>query len=94
MALLVARSDLPFRRFFAGFWLTPLVVPAYVSGIAWLDACTPAPGDKVADVSAAWLSGPGGVVLLLSLQGAPLAYLLVFARSGLSGSGCSRTQRG
>lgn len=80
MALLVGRSDLPLRRFFAGAWLAPLVIPAYVSGIAWLDAYTRAGlTDKVAHVSAGWLSGPGGVVLLLSLQGAPLVYLLAAA---------------
>lgn len=80
MALLVARSDLPFRRFFGVVWLAPLVIPAYVSGIAWLDAYFRAGlTDEVAHVSAGWLSGPGGVVLLLALQGAPLAYLLVFA---------------
>jgi iron(III) transport system permease protein len=80
MALLIGRSDLPLRRFFAGAWLAPLVIPPYVSGIAWLDAYTRAGlTDKVAHVSAGWLSGPGGVVLLLSLQGAPLVYLLAAA---------------
>jgi len=33
MALLVARSDVAFRRLFAAAWVTPLVVPAYVT--AW-----------------------------------------------------------
>ena len=80
MALLVARSDLPARRFFAGAWLMPLVVPAYVTGLAWLDAYYRAGlTDAVAHVAANWISGAGGVVVLLGLQGAPLAYLVVLA---------------
>ena len=80
MALLVARSDLPFRRWFAGAWVAPLIVPAYVTGVAWLDAYTSAGlSDHVAHLAANWLGGPVGVVLLLGLQGAPLAYLLVLA---------------
>lgn len=80
MALLVARSDLPLRRWFGGAWVAPLIVPAYVTGVAWLDAHSRAGlSDDLAHVAVNWLSGPGGVVLLLALQGAPLIYLLVFA---------------
>lgn len=85
MALLVARSDLPFRRFFACVWVAPLIVPAYVTGLAWLDSYTRAGlSDELLHASVSWLSGAGGVVLLLALQGAPLAYLLVLValRSG------------
>jgi len=80
MALLVARSDLPFRRWFAGAWVAPLIIPAYVTGLAWLDAYTQAGlTDQVAHLSAGWIIGPVGVALLLGLQGAPLAYLLILS---------------
>lgn len=88
MALLVAKSDLPFRRWFASVWVAPLVVPAYVTGLAWLDSYTRAGlSDELFHLSANWLSGAAGVVLLLALQGAPLAYLVVFValRSGSIG---------
>ena len=80
MALLVARSDLPLRRFFACAWVAPLVIPAYVVGLAWLDAYTRAGlSDHLSHLAANWVSGPFGVALLLGLQGAPLAYLIVLA---------------
>ena len=80
MALLVARSNIAFRRAFAGAFVIPLVVPAYVTGLAWLDAYYRAGlTDEVAHFSADWISGAAGVVLLLGLQGAPLAYLIVLA---------------
>lgn len=88
MALLVARSDLPFRRLFAFAWVAPLVIPAYVTGLAWLDAYTRAGlTDELAHLSANWLSGAVGVALLLGLQGAPIAYLVVLAALGSGRTG-------
>lgn len=88
MALLVGRSDVPFRRLFACAWVAPLVIPAYVTGLAWLDAYTRAGlTDELTHLSVNWLSGAGGVVLLLGLQGAPLAYLIVLAALGSRSTG-------
>lgn len=88
MALLVARSDLPFRRWFAAAWVAPLIIPAYVTGLAWLDAYTQAGlTDQIAHLSAGWIIGPAGLAILLGLQGAPLAYLLILAALSAEGIG-------
>lgn len=84
MALLSTRSDLPGRRLFGVLWVAPLLIPAYVTGLAWTGAYFRGGlSDEWFAVSFGWLEGPVGLGLLLALQGSPLAYLLI--RSNLSG---------
>lgn len=84
MAVLATRSDLPGRRVLGMLWVAPLLIPAYVVGLAWLGAYFRGglSGHWIG-IECSWLEGPIGLVLLLGLQGCPLAYLLI--RSVLSG---------
>jgi iron(III) transport system permease protein len=66
LALLVSRTDLPFRRFFAVAFAIPLAIPSYVAAYAWLAAYRP-------------VAGLGGAVLVLTACTYPYVYLPVVA---------------
>jgi len=84
MAILATRSDLPGRRVLGVLWVAPLLIPAYVTGLAWLGAYFRGGlSGQWVGIDCSWLEGPIGLVVLLGLQGCPLAYLLI--RSVLSG---------
>jgi iron(III) transport system permease protein len=84
MAILACRSDLPGRRVLGVLWAAPLLIPAYVTGLAWLGAYFRGGlSDQWVGIAWSWLEGPIGLAVLLGLQGCPLAYLLI--RSVLSG---------
>lgn len=63
--------------------ILPLLVPDFVAGFSWVQAYAPAGlTDQAIGVSAPWLLGPAGVVLVLAVGAVPLAYLVV--ASGLA----------
>lgn len=79
-ALVIERTDIRGRGLLRVGMLMPLLVPDFVAGISWLRAY--APGGLVDDllgISFPWLSGPIGVVVVLSAGAVPLAYLVVGA---------------
>jgi iron(III) transport system permease protein len=64
---------------FAGM-LLPLLVPPFVSALGWMAAYGPGGVlDDVAGLSASWLVGPAGVVLLLTVNAVPIAFLIIVA---------------
>lgn len=80
-ALLTLRSDLPGRRAIGLLLLLPLLTPPFVQSVSWLRAY--ARGGLVWHwwgVSAEWLRGPLGVIVLLALEAYPLVYLLAGAQ--------------
>src|SRR4051794_829284 len=80
MALVLRRRDLPGRAFLRVAVLLPLAVPDFVLGYSWTQAY--ARGgftDSVLGLHWAGLLGPVGVWLVLVVDAAPLAYLVVAA---------------
>jgi len=72
VALLLERTDVPFRRTIGALCLLPLLIPAYVSAIGWLSVFRGARG-------VAWC------IAILALSYFPI--VLIFARAGLRGIG-------
>ncbi len=82
-AVLTERVDFLGRRLLRIAMLVGLIVPGYVSGIAWLSAYGPAGlSDRVAGLQLPGLQGPLGICLVLGAEAAPLVFLIVAA--GLS----------
>ncbi|MGZ4538473.1 MAG: ABC transporter permease [Blastococcus sp.] len=78
LALVLRRPDLPGRAFWRGAVLLPLVVPDFVLGYSWSQAYGVAGfTDSVLGVHWTGLLGAGGVWLVLAVNSAPLAYLVV-----------------
>ena len=78
LALVLRRPDLPGRAFWRGAVLLPLVVPDFVLGYSWSQAYGVAGfTDSVLGVHWAGLLGAGGVGVVLAVNSAPLAYLVV-----------------
>lgn len=84
MALLITRTNIPGRLIFGFAWSVPLLIPAYVTGLAWIGAY--AQGGLTSEwlgIRLGMLSSPWGLVVLLAVEGYPIAYLLI--ASGLLG---------
>jgi iron(III) transport system permease protein len=78
MALVLRRPDLPGRRFWRVAVLLPLLVPDFVLGYSWTQAYARAGfTDSMLGLHWAGLLGPPGVWLVLVVNSAPLAYLVV-----------------
>jgi iron(III) transport system permease protein len=78
IALVLRRPDLPGRAFWRMAVLLPVVVPDFVLGYSWTQAYARAGfTDTVAGVHWAGLLGPVGVWVVLVVNAAPLAYLVV-----------------
>lgn len=75
LAFLVVRTDLPGRRFFGVAAALPLVIPSYVTALAFIAAV--GPGGLVA--GATWVFGFEGAWLALTLATYPYVFLLVAA---------------
>jgi len=73
LALLVVRTDLPFRRAWTVLFALPLGIPAFVSSYTWVAA------SYELFPQATFLYGLGGAVLVLSLAVYPYIYLPVVA---------------
>ncbi len=79
-AVLTERVDFAGRRLLRVMMLVGLIVPGYVSGIAWLNAYGPAGiSDRALGVQLPGLQGPLGISLVLGAEAAPLVFLLVAA---------------
>jgi iron(III) transport system permease protein len=78
LALVLRRTDLPGRAFWQVAVLAPVVVPDFVLGYSWTQAYARAGfTDTVLGLHWAGLQGPVGVWLVLVVNAAPLAYLVV-----------------
>jgi iron(III) transport system permease protein len=79
-AVLTERVDFAGRHLLRVMMLVGLIVPGYVSGIAWLSAYGPAGlTDRALGIQLPGLQGPLGVSLVLGAEAAPLVFLLVAA---------------
>ena len=78
LALLLRRPDLPARSFWRAAVLLPVVLPDFVLGYSWTQAYARA-GFTDTLVGLHWTSllGPVGVWVVLVVNAAPLAYLVV-----------------
>ncbi len=78
LALVLRRPDLPGRALWQAVVLLPLLVPDFVLGYSWTQAYARAGfTDTLLGVHWAGLLGPAGVWLVLVVNAAPLAYLVV-----------------
>jgi iron(III) transport system permease protein len=78
LALVLRRSDLPGRAFWQLAVLAPVVVPDFVLGYSWTQAYARAGfTDTLLGLHWAGLQGPLGVWLVLVVNAAPLAYLVL-----------------
>ncbi|MGR3782252.1 MAG: ABC transporter permease [Albimonas sp.] len=86
-ALLLGLTNVRFKTAFVFLILAPMMIPPHVTAIAWIQSLGPSSvllrtlGIAPPLGSTHPLYSPGGIVLLLAIQHAPLAMLLV--RSGL-----------
>src|SRR4051812_39624440 len=78
LALLLRRPDLPARSFWRAAVLLPVVLPDFVLGYSWTQAYARAGfTDTLVGLHWTGLLGPVGVWLVLVVNAAPLAYLVV-----------------
>lgn len=80
LAVLTERTDVPGRRGLRMAMLLALVIPGYVAALGWLD--TYGPGgltDDLLGVAFPALVGPAGIVAVMGVEAAPIAYLIVVA---------------
>ncbi len=80
LAVLTERTDVPGRRGLRLAMLVALIVPGYVAALGWLN--TYGPGGMVDDllgVAFPALVGPAGIVAVMGVEAAPIAYLIVVA---------------
>lgn len=81
-AAAVAVSEIRGRRrlIVVGAMVLPLLIPPFVSALSWVAAY--APGGLVDDVtglSAGWVVGPAGVIVVLVVSAMPIAFLVLLA---------------
>jgi iron(III) transport system permease protein len=80
IALLTERTDVPGRRGLRVAMLLALIVPGYVAAMGWLAAYGPGGMlDDLFGVSVPALLGPLGIILVMGVEAAPIAYLVVVA---------------
>ncbi len=80
IAVLTERTDVPGRRALRLAMLLAFIVPGYVAALGWLNAYGPGGLlDDTLGLAAPALVGPLGVVIVLGVEAAPIAYLLVVA---------------
>lgn len=80
LAILTERSDLPGRRGLRLAMLVAFIVPGYVAAVGWLNAYGPGGLlDDTLGLAAPALVGPLGIILVLGIEAAPVAYLVVAA---------------
>lgn len=82
LGILLAKTDLPFRRLFTVLFTIPLLVPPYITAISWFDLLgrkgllSQVLGPSVAQATSAWLFGLAGCVLVLFSTFLPIVMLL------------------
>ncbi len=80
IAVLTERTDVPGRRGLRLAMLLALIVPGYVAALGWLNAYGPGGLlDDVFGLAAPALVGPVGIVMVMGVEAAPIAYLIVVA---------------
>lgn len=80
LAVLTERTDVPGRGGLRMAMLLALIVPGYVAALGWLN--TYGPGgmfDDIFGVAIPALVGPFGIVTVMGVEAAPIAYLIVVA---------------
>jgi iron(III) transport system permease protein len=80
LAVLTERTDVPGRRGLRLAMLLGLIVPGYVAALGWLN--TYGPGGMLDDLfglAFPALVGPIGIVTVMGVEAAPIAYLIVVA---------------
>lgn len=82
LGILLAKTDLPFRRTFAVLFTIPLLIPPYILAISWSiilgrdGFLARILGNHAAEVTSDWFFGLGGCVLVLFSAFLPIAMLL------------------
>ncbi len=80
VAVLTERTDVPGRRGLRLAMLLAFIVPGYVAALGWLNAYGPGGLlDDLLGLAAPALIGPLGVVVVMGVEAAPIAYLIVVA---------------
>jgi len=80
IAVLTERTDVPGRRGLRLAMLLAFIVPGYVAALGWLNAY--GPGGLLDDTlgfAAPALVGPFGVIVVMGVEAAPIAYLVIVA---------------
>ncbi len=88
LGVLLTRSDLPWRRFFTGVFVLPLLIPSYVIAVSWSDfmGCEGL-GSRLSGIpceaTRPWLFGlPGcGLVLFSAFVSIPMLFTMIFLRT-------------
>ncbi|MBI3681144.1 MAG: iron ABC transporter permease [Acidobacteria bacterium] len=88
LGILLGRTDLPWRKAFAGLLTIPLLLPPYITAVAWFDVLgrrgqlSRVFGEAVSEWTSLQLFGLPGCVLVLSTAFCPLIVLLTIAWLG------------
>lgn len=109
LAWLVARTDIPFKRFWRSILIVPYLIPPFIGAIAWVYLLGP-----VGFLNKLWIAltgnpllviyGPVGIILVMILYSYPIAYLVTLGpfektnpaleeAARISGAGTFRTLR-
>ena len=77
LALLLFRTDLPFRGAFAVLFTLPSAIPAFIWGMGWISLASPRAGylNRLLGEGALDIYGPGGIAFVEGLSGLPLVML-------------------
>ena len=88
LAWIVCRTNVPGRKFFKTALAVPLLIPPFISAMAWLQLVGPAGyvNSIYMAVKDTWdpmfvIYGPWAIILVMTVSGYPLAYLVI--RGGL-----------
>lgn len=85
IAWLLARTDIPFKKFWRISLIIPYLIPPFIGGIAWVYLLGP-----VGYINKIWMAlthtinplwviyGRGGIILVMMLYSYPIAYMLNF----------------
>jgi iron(III) transport system permease protein len=85
LGILLGRTDLPFRRAFTGLLTAPLLLPPYITAVAWFDVLgrrgqlSRVFGEAASEWTSRQLFGLPGCVLVLTTAFCPLIILLTMA---------------
>ena len=80
LAVLTERTEVPGRRGLRLAMLIAFIVPGYVAAMGWLNAYGPGGlTDDLFGIAAPALVGPIGIILVMGVEAAPIAYLVVAA---------------
>lgn len=85
LGILLGKSDLPWRRPFTLLFTVPLLLPPYVTAVAWFNVLgreglvARMMGFGVAETTSSWLFGLPGCVLVLFTTFLPIVILLTIA---------------